>query len=212
MNRLGVGLFTAGALIALSSVMLGNAMQEELRSMPVNTLMQQHGPTSLKFLVFAFGFPLGIGVSLLGALTGSESSARRYLFILCAVLLAASTASLVPALWGRQLSSIFFGNGGYLIMLLMLASIWYWGRYRAGVPQAQRFAVDLQGIGYLCFAVAVWNICGAATMPSFVLEPDKMLAMKSQAFATGQMKAIMVLFILGWIFTLLGLRLAGMRK
>jgi hypothetical protein len=192
--------------------MLGNAMQEELRSLPVDTLMQQHGPASLKYLAFAFGFPLGIGVSLLGALTGSESGTGRYWIVLCAVLLAASAASLVPALWGRQLSSIFFGNGGYIIMVLVLASIWYWGRYRARMPQAQRSAVDLQGIGYLFFAVAVWNICGAATMPSFALEPDMMLAMESQAFAIGQMKAIMVLFILGWIFTLLGLRLAGRQR
>ena len=212
MNRAGIVLFTAGALIAVTSVLLGNAMQEELRSIPVNALMRQHGPTSLKFLAFAYGFPLGIGISLLGALTSSEFGTRRYWFVLCAVLLATSSASLIPALWGRQLSALFFGNGGYIMMLLMLASIWYWGQYRARAPQSQHSAIDLLGIGYLCFAFAAWNICGAATMPSFALEPDMMLAMGSQAFAIGQMKAIMVLFILGWIFTLLGLRLAGMRK
>ena len=49
-------------------------------------------------------------------------------------------------------------------------------------------------------------------MPSFGLEPNIMLAMGSQAFAVGQMKAIMALFMLGWIFPLLGLRLAGKRS
>lgn len=212
MNRSGPWLFAMGALMAMTSVMLGNSMQEELRSLPVDTLMLRHGSASLKFLAFAFGFPLGIGLSLLGALTGSETSRGSFWLFLCVVIVVTSTASLVPALWGRQLSSMFFGKGGYSIMLLVLGSIWYWGRYRARLPQSARSAIDLQGMGYLCFAIAVWNICGVATMPSFALEPGKMLAMESQAFAIGQMKAIMVLFILGWLFTLLGLRQAGKQR
>jgi hypothetical protein len=208
-NRIGVWLFAGGGVVTLLSVTLGNSMQAELRSLPVDTLMQQHGLVSLKFLAFAFGLPLGIELSLLGALMGSENSPGRFWFFLSVGVAAVSAASLVPALWGRQLSSMFFGTGGYSIMLLVLGSIWYWGLYRARLPQASRLAVDLQGMGHLCFAIAAWNICGAATMPSFALEPDIMLAMGSQAFAVGQMKAIMALFIFGWLFTLLGLRLAG---
>lgn len=208
-NHKGLWLFAGGALMAVMSVILGNSLQAELRNLPIDALMQQQGSTSLKFLAFAFGFPLGIGLSLLGALTGSGTGRGRFLFFLCVALVATSAASLVPMLWGRQLNAMFFGNGGYSIMLLVLGSIWYWGHYRARLPQSARLAVDLQGMGYLCFAIGVWNICGAATMPSFALEPSKMLMMESQAFAIGQMKAIMVLFILGWIFTLLGLRLAS---
>lgn len=211
MKHKGLWLFAAGAFMAMASVLLGNSMQAELGNMPVDTLMQQHDPVSLKFLLFAFGFPLGLGVSFLGALTGSGTTRAQFWLFLCVVLVATSAASLVPALWGRQLSAMFFGNGGYGIMLLVLACIWYWGRYRARSPQAARIVVDLQGMGYLCFAIGVWNICGAATMPSFALEPDKMLALGSQSFAIGQMKAIMVLFILGWVFTLLSLRL-GVRQ
>jgi hypothetical protein len=64
--------------------------------------------------------------------------------------------------------------------------------------------VDLQGVGYLCFALAAWNLCGAATMPAFALEPEMMLTMGTQAFAIGQMKTIMLLFISGWLSSLLG--------
>ena len=212
MNRKGLWMFAVGALVTLTSVIIGNSLQAELRNVPVDALMQQHDPASVKFLAFAFGFPLGLGISLIGALTGSETRVGRFWLFLCVVLLAASAASLVPALWGRQLSATFFGNGGYGIMLLVLGCIWYWGRYRARSPQAARLAVDLQGIGYLCFAIGVWNICGTATMPSFALEPDKMLALESQAFAIGQMKAVMALFILGWLFTLLGLRLGANQR
>lgn len=209
MNPKTTGLFAVGAMITLASVIIGNTMQAELGSVPVDALMQQHGPASLKFLAFAFGFPLGLCICLVAALAGSEIKPGRFWLILVIAVPAVSAASLVPALWGRQLSAAFFGSGGYVIMLLVLASIWYWGRYRARTPQAARLGVDLQGMGYLCFSIGVWNICGAATMPSFALEPERMLAMKSQAFAIGQMKAIMVLFVLGWLFTLLGLRLGA---
>ncbi len=209
MNHKGLWLFAGGAIMATISVFLGNSLQTELRNLPVDQLMQQQGPDSLKFLAFAFGFPLGIGVSLLGALAGSEATRGRLWFFVAVAIMGTLAAGLVPVLWGRQLSAIFFGTGGYSIMLLVLGSIWYWGRYRARLPASARFAIDLQGLGYLCFAIGVWNICGAATMPSFALEPAMMLTMGSQAFAIGQMKAIMVLFILGWLFTLLGLRMAS---
>jgi len=64
--------------MAMASVLLGNSMQAELGNMPVDTLMLQHDPVSLKFLLFAFGFPLGLGVSLLGALTGSGTTRGQY--------------------------------------------------------------------------------------------------------------------------------------
>jgi hypothetical protein len=192
----------------LLSVFLGNSMQVDLRSIPLDTIIQQRDSTSLKFLVFAFGFPAGLGLSLLGALIGSEPGSGRIWIFLFVSLSAASAAFLVPLVFGRDLSPLFFGNAGYIMMLLILASVWYWGRYRARLPQSGRLSVDLQGMGYFCFAVAAWNICGAATMPSFALEPKTMLAMESQAFAIGLMKAIMILFLFGWIFTLLGWRLA----
>jgi hypothetical protein len=64
--------------MAMSSVILANSMQTELRSQPIDTLMLHHDATSLKFLAFAFGFPLGIGLSLLGSLAGSETTRGRW--------------------------------------------------------------------------------------------------------------------------------------
>ncbi|MDJ0805372.1 MAG: hypothetical protein QNJ78_00920 [Gammaproteobacteria bacterium] len=204
MGRKGDWLYLSGVLLALGSVLLGNSLQSELRTLPIEQLMLARGPESLRVLGFAFGFPLGIGLSILGALLGSESSLRRLLLFTGMVTSAVLAAILVPGLFGRELGDGYFGTGGYLIMALVLGLIWLWGRYRTTVARAVRNGVDLQGMGYLCFALAAWNLCGAATMPSFGLEPEMMLTMGSQAFAIGQMKSIMALFVLGWLCSLLG--------
>ena len=207
-NKAGTVLFAAGAVLAFVSVFLGNSLQQELRVLPVDALMRQLDDTSIRFLVFAFGFPLGVGISAVGALTGGGADRGRVWLFVFIVFVIVTAAVFVPLLWARDLSAQFFGIGGYLILLLVLGSVWFWGRYRSLLPQPERVAVDLQGMGYLCFAAAVWNVCGFATMPSFALEPEKMLEMGSQAFAIGQMKTIMALFVLGWIFTLTGLYVA----
>ena len=209
MNHKGTWLFMAGAALTITSVLLGNSLQTELRTTPIEQLMNARNLDSLRVMGFAFGFPLGVGISLLGALLGSGAGFPRALAFALLVLAGVLIPGLVPELAGRELSAGFFGTGGYLIMLLVLGLIWVWGRYRSKVRPAARSGVDLQGIGYLCFALAAWNLCGAATMPSFALEPEMMLSMGSRAFAIGQMKSIMVLFVLGWIASLAGLWITG---
>jgi hypothetical protein len=65
-------------------------------------------------------------------------------------------------------------------------------------------ALDLQAIGYFCFALAAWNSCGFGSVPSFALFPEKMIALGTRDFAVGQLKSIMAFFVLGWLFTMLG--------
>jgi len=204
MKRIGVWWFVAGALLAWGSVLLGNSLQAELRTLPLAQLMQEPGLEALRVLGFAFGLPLGLGLSVLGALLGSESSPRRLLAWMGVILVLVPAALLAPGLWGRESSAGFFGIGGSGILLLVLGLIWLWGRYRARVLPQVRTGVDLQGMGYLCFALAAWNLCGAAAMPGFALEPERMMAMGSQTFAVGQMKTVMSLFLLGWLVSLLG--------
>ncbi len=210
MKRMGFWIFCCGAIITVISVSMGNALQAELKNMSVEAFVQQQGTAGwMRFLLFAFGFPLGVGGSLLGLLIGSGTSCSRFLLLAGVVAASVLAAGLVPVIFGRELSALFFGGGGYSIMLLVFAVLWYWGRLRSNLPQTSRLAADLQAAGYLCFAAAAWNLCGVATMPAFALEPEKMLAMNAQSFAIGQMKTIMVLFIIGWLFTLLGLRQAA---
>jgi hypothetical protein len=86
--------------------------------------------------------------------------------------------------------------------------MWHWGRFRLRLNDAKREAADWQGLGYLSFALAAWNLCGFGGMPGFAVYPQKMIELNAIPFAVGQLKAVMALFILGWVFTVLGLRRA----
>jgi hypothetical protein len=123
MKQKGLWLFMAGALLALLSVVLGNTLQTELRSIPVERLLQEQEMDALKFIGFAFGFPLGMGISILGALISSETATWRVLVFMGVVLTSTLAAVLVPELLGRDLHGGFFGIGGYLILLLVLGLI-----------------------------------------------------------------------------------------
>jgi len=209
MKQRGMALYLFGAILMFSAVLFGNGLQQELRVMSMDAFFSKYGVQGqFQFFSFAFGFPLGLGLSLIGVtITGGAKRSHIFGFSLT-TLFAMLAAGYIPALFGRSLSAVYFGGGGYAIMILSLISVWFWGQYRDKTPLDRRAALDLQALGYLCFAIAMWNLCGAATMPSFALEPDKMIQMNSQAFAIGQMKTIMALFIIGWIFTLLGFKRA----
>ena len=198
-----------GTAIMVASVLMGNAIREDLAGLGVDAYTGRNGLVGwLKFMFFAFGFPLGLAVGAIGGLLGTgevpTSPLRHCTFLICVVTM----SLLVPFIFGREPSSTFFGVGGYAILGLIVAAVWLWGNYRAQLPHGKRTAVDLHGAGYLCFAMGAWNLCGIGGMPSFALDPEKMLALGSRGFAIGQMKAVMVLLLLGWLFTVLGYRKA----
>ena len=210
-RQLGITIYVAAAIIMFAAVLFGNNLQQDLRSYNLEDFTTEYGLAGqLRFFSFAFGFPLGLGLGLIGVTLISGTNRKRIIIFSLVTVLAALAAGIVPAIFGHSLSAVYFGGGGYSIMALSLIAIWYWGQYRTKVPATKHLALDLQGLGYLCFAIAMWDLCGAATMPSFSLEPQKMIQMGSQAFAIGQMKSIMALFIIGWIFTLFGFRQAMM--
>ena len=204
-KRTGIILYISATIILLTSLMIGNGLQADLRSFKLDEFASEYGPVGqLRLLFFAFGFPFGLGLALIGVTLYGGSSRKNLVAIILVSILVTLTAGLIPTFFGRSLSAIYFGTGGYSILLLYLLSIWYWGQYRQRASAKHRHALDLQGMGYLCFAIAIWNLCGAATMPSFSLEPEMMMQMNAQPFAIGQMKSIMALFIIGWVFTLAG--------
>lgn len=208
-QRQGQWVFAIGLVIVLTSVLAGSLIQDELKSLGDRAYLASHGATGwLAFLSFAFGFPLGMAVCATGMFMASEpSTGKRLLFALTVVLVALS-AILVPGIAGRAPSAVFFGTGGYIILVLVLATLWLWGRHRASLSPEARLGADLQGAGYLCFAIVAWNLCGLGGMPSFALDPEKMLAMGSRGFAIGQMKSIMVALVAGWILTAAGYRIS----
>jgi hypothetical protein len=109
----------------------------------------------------------------------------------------------VPAIAGRDPAPGYFGSGGVMIALCALLSLWQLGRIRALLAAPLTRAADLL-IGALgCFAIAAWNLCGSAAMPSFLLEPQRVLDLGTLPFAIGQMKTVMALLAAGWLLVLL---------
>ncbi len=204
-KRAGVLVFFAGLTIMALSAIMGKVLQSQLYEVGITGFQQAHGMTGMiPAMVFFFSFPVGLVICLMGAVTMSKSlTGRVWPFALLAIP-GIAVVILVPLIFGRELSPSYFGIGGVSILVLAAATVYYWGSYRARQPASRHAALDLQAIGYLCFALAAWNICGFGSAPSFALFPEKMIALGSREFAVGQLKSVMAFFVLGWLFTVLG--------
>ena len=209
-RRFGLALFAVGVTVMVLDIVYGKSIQGEVAALGLAGIQAKYGDAGgLKLLLFAFAFPLGVGISLLGAaLFGGTARTRAGRFGGIA-LLVVLVPILTPGIFGTRHSPGYFGYGGMSILLLVALAMWFWGNYRMRVSEAMRPAADWQGLGLLAFALAAWNLCGFGGMPSFAVYPEKMIALKAIPFAIGQLKAVMALFILGWIFTVLGLRRAA---
>ena len=203
----GITLFLAGSLLMVGLLFLGGRIEGELITHGLKALEQRQDPLMGLIVLFAFGFPLGIVLTLVGAMVISGSgkgAAVKYFFTGFGLV---TLAGLVPQIFGPDTGGIYFGTGGVLIMIGMVISFWFWGQYRKGQPLDERKAGDLKALGYLCFGMAAWNSCGLAAMPSFALFPEIMIQQGMRPFAVGQAKAIMAYFVLGWFFTAAGMYL-----
>jgi hypothetical protein len=204
-NRTGRYALAIGVIIMIASVITGNFIQAEVSAYGHVEFTKLYGLSGwARFLFFAFGLPLGLGISALGLYGTGGNSWKHTVTAFVIVLFAILSALIIPLLFGRGQNAVFFGTGGYFILLMLLAVTWLWGKYRAGLPQQARAGADLKGAGYLYFAIATWNLCGIGGMPSFALEPDRMIELGTREFATGQMKTVMVLLLIGWFLTVLG--------
>jgi len=209
-QRIGLMLFLLGVALMIGDVAYGKLIQEEVTGLGIAGILAKNGELAgLRLLLFAFAFPFGTGLSLLGAaLFGGTAQTRAGRFG-GLVLLLVLVPLLAPGVFGTQHSPAYFGYGGMTILVLVALAMWFWGQYRLRLSEVARPAADWQGLGLLAFALAAWNLCGFGGMPSFAVYPEKMLALKAVPFAVGQLKAVMALFILGWLCTVLGLRRAA---
>jgi len=212
-QRAGFYLFIIGIVVMLADVIYGRTIQDEVAALGLGGLEAKYGDAGgLRVLLFAFAWPLGAASALLGAaLFGGTAKTRAGRFGGIAFF-TVLVPILIPGVFGTAHSAPYFGLGGVTIMVLTAAATWFWGRYRLRVAAAQRPAADWQGLGILAFALAAWNLCGFGGMPSFAVYPEKMIALNAVPFAVGQLKAVMALFILGFLFTVLGLRHAAQSR
>lgn len=209
-QRIGLILYLIGVAVMIGDVVYGRQIQDQVAALGIAGIQARNGDAGgLKLLAFAFLFPLGVAVSLLGAALFAGTARSRAGRLGGLALFVVLVPILAPGAFGTHHSPDYFGSGGMLILALVAASVWHWGRYRMRLNDAKREAADWQGLGYLAFALAAWNLCGFGGMPSFAVYPQKMIELNAIPFAVGQLKAVMALFILGWVFTMLGLRRAA---
>ena len=208
-QRIGLVLYLIGIAVMIGDVIYGRQIQDEVAALGIAGIQARYGDAGgLKLLAFAFAFPLGVAVSLLGAALFGGTARTRSGRLGGLALFMVLVPMVAPGVLGTAHSPNYFGYGGMLILALVAASVWHWGRYRMRLNDAKREAADWQGLGYLAFALSAWNLCGFGGMPGFAVYPQKMIDLNAIPFAVGQLKAVMALFILGWVFTVLGLRRA----
>lgn len=211
-QRFAIVLFIIIALTMIAAVISGLFLKEDLLAKVMHEIQYNRIPIGEvppsvmgRVSLFAFGLPLGL-VALFGCslMLSRERSAKIRLMLLWAFLIF-SLVILVPKIFGREVGDLYFGTGGFIILGAIIASFWLWARYRTGLNAALKPAADFKALGYLCFGIAAWQICGFSAAPSFALFPEEMLQYDVRPFAIGQAKAIMAYFVFGWIFTAIGL-------
>jgi hypothetical protein len=211
MQRFSVLLYVTGVLLMAGDVWIGKTIQPEVTALGLAGIEAQQGERGLaKILLFAFSYPLGVALCLMGATLRLNTVSSRFGRIGGFAMLVLIVPLLSPAVLGKQHSPYYFGLGGITLLGLTALAMWYWGKFRARASAALRPAVDWQGLGIFAFALAAWNLCGVGGMPGFAIYPDKVNALQSLSFVVPQLKAVMALFILGFLFTVLGLRRAAM--
>jgi hypothetical protein len=195
----------------IAAVISGLFMEEDLLAKVMHEIQYNRIPIGEvppsvmgRVSLFAFGLPLGL-VALLGSslMLSRERSARIRLMILWGFLIF-SLVILVPKIFGREIGDLYFGAGGFIILGAIIASFWFWAKYRSDLNAALKSSADFKALGYLCFGIAAWQICGFSAAPSFALFPEEMLQYGVRPFAIGQAKAIMAYFVFGWVFTAIG--------
>lgn len=202
-------LFTAGLAIMVMAVVTGNILQTDITVHGIDNYLSRNGAAGWAlYFLFAFGFPGGLAVSVTGLQAASEDNITRILSLGILLGLACIIPVITPKLTGTEQSADFFGISGYLLMLIIVLAMWYWSVHRSLVDKGLHPGTDLQGAGYACFAMAAWNLCGIGGMPSYALDPEYMLTAGTRYFASAQMKAVMILLVLGWLLTLIAYRVS----
>ncbi len=208
-SRVGRLLFFGGLAVTASAVLVGFLIEEELQASGMHRMTgPDANPNPGLALLFGFGFPAGLFLAALGGILQGPSTPRTALLFSTFGVFVVLSAGWLPGVLGRAPDAAYFGAGGVTILLCVSLVFWHWLRLRCIVPRAVIPALDLFGSALFCFAVAAWNLCGAAAMPSFLLEPEKVIEIGTLAFAIGQMKTVMGLIVVGWVLVVISLGLA----
>ena len=210
-RRPGHVLFAVGVLVIIIAVAQGFFLDREMLANMMRQVQQistsgrpPRSPIMGRAFLFAFGLPLGLVLLFVSGLIASREPRAKTRRSLGIGLLLVFLMIIIPRIFGWESSNAYFGIGGVIVLIGLIAVFWLWAQHRQKLSAGEQSAADWKALGYLCFGIAAWNICGFSSAPSFALFPEKMIELGIRPFAVGQLKAIMAYLALGWTFTAIG--------
>jgi len=191
------------AVVAYAFIM-GRILEPEIMELGMMGFIKQHQWKG-SFLVFSFSFSFSLGLLLvvMARLFNSDKPYKYYVAVIVAFLMSSLLVVIWPFVVGADNSPLYFGlNGGLLLVMIFLVG-WFWAKLRTTCQPSHRKIIDLRGLSYLFFALATWNMCGAVGMPGYALYPERSLEVNAYPFIIGQVKVVMLYFVLAWLSLLL---------
>ena len=211
-QKKGPGLFVFSIIFSICTVSIGLIIDNEIFSRVMFYIQQKALPPFnevypyqlLLTMLFAFGLPLGMAIAFIFVIKKTEQPskyANRLIFASFGIL---AIVIITPGVLGRELNKLLFAMGGFSILLSVLLTYWFASNFRSSFEKEERIATDLKLLGYLCFGIVTWQVCSYAATPSYSIYPEKMVELEVRPFAIGQLKSIMIYFVVGWILTAVG--------
>jgi len=110
----------------------------------------------------------------------------------------------VPFFRKTTYDPLFFGIGGLAMVAIFFVLIWLWAKNRPLLSQHEKIASDFRLIGYYFFICAIFWICGVFGISGYALKPDLAVKLNTQATMIMMAYYILIWFVLGFVFTLIG--------
>ena len=212
LQQKGSGLFLFSIIFSVCTVSIGLIIDNEIFSRVMFYIQQKALPPFrevypyqlLLTMFFAFGLPLGMAMAFIFVIKRSEQPSKYVTRLIFASFGILAIVIITPGVLGRELNKLLFAIGGFSILFSVLLTYWFTSNYRSSFEKAERIATDLKLLGYLCFGIVTWQVCSYAATPSYSIYPEKMVELEVRPFAIGQLKSIMIYFVVGWILTAVG--------
>jgi uncharacterized membrane protein len=199
-SKIGIGIFLLGIAIIIAGQFAGIRAGARIHEIGLPGVLSGEMPL---FRSFYLSYPLGVIIAVFGVLYSRvESSLLVWISVIGIVLLITYEKGHLIA--GMHPNPMYFGIGGGLITLILLGFLWCWAENRTKLGENAKTAADLQMLGYVFFAFAAWTTCGIGSVPCYAIYPEKVQSLQTLPLLFPSLAKIMLFFVLGWFFTLLG--------
>jgi len=193
-QKVGLSLFWISVIWIIAWGVIGSVfVSAAIRGLTMDELNQTMwavtGPWMMTWGIF--GVPVGALVAFVGILLHSGAK-RSTVWKYGIGGLVALTFAMFIGMIGHVPPA--FGVGGSLILLCFIGILWMWAKERMASKDVPA-AANLKLAGYVFFAIAAWFTCGIAGVP---------FSMAFEGEPPSTPLHVMVLFVLGWLFSFLG--------